>query len=67
MAALKQAPDQSRVLAAAGRVYRNAGESRKAEQYLRAAVDAERQVASGRLRAGRRADADGRRPTRSPA
>lgn len=47
MAALKQAPDQSRVLAAAGRVYRNAGDSRQAEQYLRAAVEADRQLASG--------------------
>ena len=46
-AALKQAPDQSRVLAAAGRVYRNAGDNARAEQYLRAAVAADSRAAGG--------------------
>lgn len=45
-AALKQAPEQPRVLAAAGRVYRNAGDNRLAEQYLQAAVTAEQRLAN---------------------
>jgi len=51
-AALKIAPDQSRVLAAAGRVYRNAGDNRQAEQYLRAAVAADGRLAGGTAFAG---------------
>ena len=47
LAALKQAPEQSRVLAAAGRIYRNAGDNTRAEQYLRAAVAAESRLAVG--------------------
>lgn len=47
-AALKIAPDQSRVLAAAGRIYRDSGDSRQAEQYLRAAIAAESAAAGGR-------------------
>ena len=39
--ALKQAPEQSTVLAAAGRVYRIAGDNTRAEQYLRAALAAD--------------------------
>lgn len=46
-AALKQAPDQPRVLAAAGRVYRNAGDNARAEQYLRAAVAADSRAVGG--------------------
>lgn len=46
MAALKQAPDQSRVLAAAGRVFRNAGDNRQAEQYLQAALVADQRLAN---------------------
>lgn len=40
-AALAAAPQQARVLATAGRVYRNAGDSARAQQYLRLAVAAE--------------------------
>ena len=60
-AALKQAPDQSRVLAAAGRVYRNAGDNARAEQYLRAAVAADSRAAGGVGLAGQ-----GRRPRPRP-
>ena len=53
MAALKQAPEQPRVLAAAGRVFRNAGESRLAEQYLQAAIVADQRLANPWGAAGR--------------
>ena len=45
--ALTQAPEQSRALATAGRVYRNAGNNTRAEQYLRAAVAADLRSAGG--------------------
>ena len=45
--ALKQAPEQSTVLAAAGRIYRNAGDNTRAEQYLRAALTADARAVGG--------------------
>lgn len=45
--ALKQAPEQSTVLAASGRIYRNAGDNTRAEQYLRAALAADARAVGG--------------------
>lgn len=48
--ALQAAPDSPEVLVAAGRVYRDAGQRRRAERYFQAALDAQERTAATSMR-----------------